>query len=174
MNDAVQLKVTGEYNDIIHYADGRVEDLGWNNNLVVTNASVLIACLMKRETGYSGLQYWAVGQGLEAWGSTPPDPTLSAVKLVSEIYRKQISLTDLVFLDASGNISGVPTNIVQVDVTFAAGEGTGTWREFGVFGGNATSTADSGININYKTHGPITKSADMSIQRRIKFTFLKA
>jgi len=273
-NDVIGLRIVGEFHDTIRHKDGRIEDLGWNKNLIVNNASVLIACLMKGEVGYTGLKYWAVGEGSDTWdipalseiaqievtagasnagsvtitlngtafpvtvsngdtteqvatkirnavytgwstsgegatviftsavkedktntqfsggttgvtatvtttqngtaGSVRPDPVLTDFKLVSEIFRKEILAENIKFLDANGNESVTPTNIIEVGVIFEAGEAIGEWREFAIFGGNATSVEDSGLNINYKTHGLIDKTNEMSIERKIKFTFLRA
>lgn len=173
MKESANFKVTGEFNDIIYYKDGRVVDLGWNKNVVVNNASILIAALMKGAVGYSGIKYWAIGSGQESWDVSRPEPTITATKLVNEIYRKPIPAENIIFLNENGTESVVPTHIVQVSLTFEADEAVGKWREFAIFGGNATSTKDSGLNINYKTHGLIEKTNEMTIQRRIKFTFLR-
>ena len=62
-----------------------------------------------------------------------------------------------------------PSNILQVKRVFGEDECNGTWREFGIFGGNATSAANSGIMINKRHHGVITKTSDMTVERVMRF-----
>lgn len=269
------IAISGKFRDIIHYKDGRVVDKGWDSNLIVNNLTVLTACLMKGQVGYSRLLYWAVGIGESNWdipplpeidqldiisgasvtstltvtlngvnfiisvtsGDTPaqvatkiraavyagwttggssstitftsnvtghksdiqfsagttgvlatpsviqdgtagnprPSPQRSDTRLVNEIFRKEIQLSDIVFLTEAGEVSEEPTNIIEISVIFGELEAIGGWREFAIFGGDATSDPNSGININYKTHGLIDKSEEgTSIERKIVFEFVLA
>lgn len=158
--------------DTITHVDGRVEVIE-HENTVVNNCSNLIACLMKAQAGYAGLTYWAVGSGSSGWSNTsPPSPTVSDSSLLAETFRKAIvPATDIVFLDGSDNVTASVTNKIQITVTFLENEANGELREFALFGGNATSSANTGIMVNRKIHPLIYKTSGMKIQRVIKIIF---
>jgi hypothetical protein len=165
----------GEVFDTITYPDGRVEKREQSFNIVVDSVSKLIACLIKNETGYTGgTLYWALGNGSTTWDTTPYSPASTNTKLVSEVFRKSIPSANRYFVDASGNKlgAGVISNRLQLDITIDSGEANGySLREFGIFGGNATATKDSGIQINHKAHSRIDKVDGMVITRSVRFTF---
>jgi hypothetical protein len=141
-------------------------------NIVVQNMSVAIACLMKRQTGYYGLLYWAVGSGGGTWSEdNPPNPSETDSTLETETYRKAINTSDIVFIDSNNVVSGTPTNRIQVTVAFGTTEANGKLMEFGLFAGNATATAGSGIMVNHKTHAVITKTNVMQLEYVIRMTF---
>jgi hypothetical protein len=158
--------------DKLIYADGHTETRRYFNT-VVDNCSQLIACLMKQQSGYAGISYWAVGSGLTAWSnSAPPSPVTSDTKLTTETFRKAIvPATDIVFLDTNNAETASITNKIQIKVTFLETEANGELREFALFGGNATATLNSGIMVNRKTHGLIYKTSGMKLERTIRLVF---
>lgn len=164
------LNVIGEYKDTIRYADGTVEVFE-DHNLIVDGLYKIITSLLSAKGGYGGLQYWAIGSGNPSWDSELPDPTTNDTRLTQEIGRKQIQSSDFAWVDSLGEVQSTPTNRLRVRVTFTNSECVGSWREFGIFGGNATSTANSGIMMNHKHHALVTKTAEMEIEREIIFTF---
>ena len=91
-------------------------------------------------------------------------------ELTDEIGRKQISASDMTWVTSNGSDSSTPTNRLKVRVTFGANECVGTWREFGLFGGDATSSINTGIMMNKRHHAVITKTKDMVIERVMIFT----
>ena len=161
----------GEFRDTIYYADGRVEVTDWNRNLIVSGINNLISALFKNQSGYTGIGYWAVGSGQSSWDTNLANPAASDVKLVNEIGRKAIPASAITFLTSSDDTTSTVTNRLQITLTFEENDANGSWREFGIFGGNATSTKDSGVMINHKTHSVIPKSNSMRIERQIRFTF---
>lgn len=174
MNTNVKFKVTGEYTDTIKYLDGTVE-IHEGRNLVVNGIYHLITSLFSNKESYTGLQFWAIGKGSEDWEEEDlPQPEVTNTKLLSEIGRKAIQPSNFKFVDAEGLPTPYPTNRLSVTVVFGYDECIGTWREFGLFGGNATETVDSGIMINRKIHGVINKTREMEITREIIFTFTRA
>lgn len=174
MNTNVKFKVTGEYTDTIKHLDGTVE-IYEGRNLVVNGIYHLITSLFSNKEGYIGLQYWAIGSGEEDWDEGEPTaPQVSDTTLHSELGRKEIQPGDCRFVDAQGETASTPTNRLAVKVIFGYDECIGTWREFGLFGGNATGIQDSGIMINRKVHGVINKTREMEITREIIFTFTRA
>ena len=161
----------GEVKDTIRHADGRVEVKEYRNT-IVNSIGKLVACLFKAQAGYSGLQYWAIGSGSDGWDNlNPPVALTSDVGCVNEIGRKAIPTNAIVFLDTNNAVSPTPTNRIQITITFSECECNGIWREFAIFGGNATSTKNSGIAINHKTHAIMVKTDTMVVERQIRFTF---
>lgn len=174
MNTNVKFKVTGEYKDTVRHLDGTVEVFE-GRNLVVNGIYNLITSLFAGKEGYTGLQFWAIGSGEDEWDEGEPTaPLVSDTSLANELGRKEIQPTDCRFVDDSGTTSPTPTNRLAVKVIFGYDECIGSWREFGLFGGTATSSQDSGIMINRKVHGVINKTREMEITREIIFTFTRA
>lgn len=171
--DRLEVKqgIIGEFQDTITFADGRVEVMDWNRNMIVNGISKLVACLMKKQSGHTGLSYWAIGQGLEEWDDNLPTAQATDERLTSEIGRKAIPASAITFVDANGQPTSGITNRIQITLEFMENECNGRWREFGIYGGNASATTNSGIMINHKIHELITKTSAMTIERKIRFTF---
>ena len=167
--DSHNVHMTGEIIDRIHYKDGRVEEHK-GHNLVVNSFLNLVMCLLKKQGGYSGIQYWAVGSGASSWDNSMPTPEIGATRLTAELGRVPISASEISFLDSNYNKVSTPTNIIQIEHTFGANDCNGVWREFGIFGGNASATANSGIMINKRHHAVITKTEEMTVERIMRFT----
>lgn len=147
-------------------------------NVVTDGLSKLIACLLKMQAGYTGILYWGLGSGNSAWpDGSPGSPSDTDIQLVSEFYRKAISTSDIIFINDNNEESNVPTNRLQVTVTFGADEANydpslgNRLMEFGIFCGNATSALNSGLMINHKTHPAIYKDNTMQLERIVRFTF---
>jgi hypothetical protein len=160
----------GEVTDRITYPDGRVE-VREGQNVVVNSISKLLACFIKDHAGYTdGNLYWAIGQGSTNWDGTPYTPVDTNTKLTSEVFRKAIAVRK--FVDANGTETSAVTNRIELSVTLESAEANGySLREFGIFGGNASGTKDSGLMVNHKTHSRIDKVEGMKIERSVRFTF---
>ena len=167
--DSKNVHMTGEIIDLIRYKDGRVEKRV-GHNLVVNSFLNLVMSLLKQEEGYTGVQYWAVGTGEESWDDTLPTPEISDTALTSELGRVAIDKDNIKFLTPELEESPTPTNILQITHTFETTDCNGTWREFGIFGGNATASANSGIMINKRHHKVLTKTEEMTVERTMRFT----
>lgn len=170
-SETMNRSIIGEYVDTIYHADGRVE-VREAQNCIINDIGKLIACLFKGQSGYSRLGYWAIGQGLDSWDNVnPPSAQPSDTGCVNEIGRKAIPSENIVFLDSGNRVTSTVTNRIQITLTFTESDCNGTWREFAIFGGNATSTRNSGIAINHKNHSILVKTNSMVIERQIRFTF---
>ena len=167
--DDHSIKMTGQITDRI-FKNGVLVEERVGHNLVVNTALNLIMALLKRQSGYSGIQYWAVGSGASSWDSGLPSPTAGDTRLTAEIGRVAIDPSEIVFLNGSLQVSSTPTNIIQITHTFGVNDCNGSWREFGIFGGNATASANSGIMINKRNHEVITKTSEMTVERVMRFT----
>jgi hypothetical protein len=162
------------------YKNGELIDVIEGENLVVDKCSVLIAGLLGLKSAQtpSGIQYWAIGSGSASWddlwgSATPPTPAANTTQLVAEIYRKAITASNIKFVDGSGNevADTNPTNRIKITVTISEAEGNGNWREFGLFGGNATASANSGFMLNHKMHRVLSKTSEISVTRSIILEF---
>lgn len=105
-----------------------------------------------------------------------PDPVASNTKLVNEFFRKEITRESVTFVNDAGEPTDIPTSSLAITVTFGPEEAIGRWREFGIFGGDATEARDSGYMINHKTHNLIDKSSlnpeeKLTIVREMRFLF---
>jgi hypothetical protein len=167
--DIHSVRMIGEITDRI-FKNGVFVEERKGHNLVVNSVLKLIMCLLKNQSGYSGIQYWAVGSGASSWDSSMPSPDVNATRLTAEIGRVAIPSSEIVFLDSNNNVSSTPTNIIQITHTFGTADCNGVWREFGIFGGNATATANSGLMINKRHHAVITKTSEMTVERVMRFT----
>lgn len=167
--DYHDVKMTGQSIDRI-FKNGKLVDEIVGHNLVVNSFLNLVMCLLKQQSGYTGIQYWAVGSGAPSWDTSMPTPELTATRLTAEIGRVPITADELAFLDQDYKVVSTPTNILQISHTFGADDCNGVWREFGIFGGNATAVLNSGIMINKRHHSVITKTEEMTIERIMRFT----
>lgn len=167
-SDIHNMYMTGEITDKI-FKDGKLVEVIEGHNLVVNSFLKLVMALCKGEAEYKGIQYWAVGSGQDDWDTTTPDPEINATKLTTEIGRVAIDPSNIKFLTSEYTESPTPTNILEIKHVFGTADCNGKWREFGIFGGNATEVADSGIMINKRHHNIITKTEDMTIERTMRF-----
>ena len=167
--DLSGVKMTGEITDRI-FKNGVLVDERHGHNLVVNSFLRLVMCLLKKQSGYTGIQYWAVGSGAASWDSNMPTPDINATQLTAELGRVAIPASEIVFLDSNYDETSTPTNIIQVKHVFGTADCNGVWREFGLFGGNATSNANSGILINKRHHAVLTKTNEMTVERTMRFT----
>ena len=167
--DFHDVKMTGQSIDRI-FKNGKLVDEIVGHNLVVNSFLNLVMCLLKQQSGYTGIQYWAVGSGAPSWDTSMPTPELTATRLTAEIGRVPITADELAFLDQDYKVVSTPTNILQISHTFGADDCNGVWREFGIFGGNATAVLNSGIMVNKRHHSVITKTEEMTIERIMRFT----
>ena len=164
-------------------ASGEVQDERALRNLVVLDASILIARLMKLSTEPpNGVYALAVGTGNIGWNPlAPPAPTNTQRSLYSEIARKTFAQTQ--FINTAGQPVAYPTNVVDFTTTFSESEALGPLCEMGLIGGNVNSNLsirnpvlppngayDSTINLtvydtlcNYLTFPVISKPATSTL-----------
>jgi len=148
-----------------------VPGMGWgfDKNIIVNDASELLAQLAKLNTVEPGITHLAVGVGDGSFDpQNPPAPTVVQNTLVGEIFRKVIDSTTFV-------ISGVPTvtrtNVVDFVTALQAGQGTGALKEVGLFGGTGAAATDGGTMINYFTFPVINKQVTQIFTFTWRLTF---
>lgn len=169
------IQMRGEWRDIVRDERGNIiDDTGWRHNQVQNTNAHLLAALCKNQAGYSGYLYFAFGTGLPAWDSAAPAQPYSDTTLTTEVFRKAIPIPSITFRHpiTGANIDPTLSNVIQIDTTLALGEANGSaLREFGVFSGDATAVADSGLMTDWIVHSRIDKNGSISIDRSIRFTF---
>lgn len=142
------------------YPDGTVEDRDFGKNLIVNKASVLMARRMAPGSAVNvltgnhiadGFQYLALGTGVGSGTlQSPQEESLEQEILRAEIIRKEFSAWQ--WLQSDGETpSSEPTNIIELETTFNENEANNALVEMGLFGGNATSSANTGYMFNHKT-----------------------
>ncbi len=122
--------------------DGKTGELQYEwrrQNLVVLDASILIARLMKDNAEPpKGIFALAVGTGDVGWNPmSPPAPTTTQRALYSEITRKTFSSTQ--FINAGGVPVAYPTKVVDFTTIFTESEAVGPLVEMGLIGGNIST-----------------------------------
>jgi len=108
-------------------------------NLVVLDASILIARLMKDNAEPpKGIFALAVGTGDTGWDlMSPPAPTNTQRALYSEITRKTFSNTQ--FIDSLSVPVAYPTKVVDFTTVYTESEAVGPLVEMGLIGGNIST-----------------------------------
>lgn len=135
--DNARCQIKGEVFMTLKGPNGEIED--YRHNLVVLDASILIARLLKNNLEPPfGILCLAVGTGAVGWNlQSPPAPTNTQRSLYSELTRKTFASTT--FIDANGIPASYPTHVVDYTTTFAASEAVGPLVEMGLIGGNVSS-----------------------------------
>lgn len=152
--------------DVFFYLrDGKTQELQDYRelrNLVVLDASILIARLMKdSQEPPHGIYALAVGTGDVGWNPmAPPAPTNTQRSLYSELARK--TFADTQFIDAGGVPIAIPTKVVDFTTTFAESEAVGPLVEMGLLGGNI-STNMNVRNPVLPPNGPYNSSVDLTL-----------
>ncbi len=133
---------------------GEVQEYREVRNLVVKDASILIARLMKNsQEPPHGAFCLAVGSGDVGWDPmAPPAPTDTQRALYGEISRKVFANTD--FIDSGGLPVAYPTNIVDFTTTFTESEAVGPLVEMGLLGGNIVVSPRNPVSPPNGTYDP--------------------
>jgi hypothetical protein len=141
---------------------GEIQEERALRNLVVLDASILIARLMKDPAEPPhGIYALAVGTGDVGWNPmAPPAPTATQRSLYSELARKTFANTQ--FIDGAGVPTAIPTKVVDFTTTFAESEAVGPLVEMGLLGGNI-STNMAVKNPVLPPNGPYNVSVDLTL-----------
>lgn len=119
-------------------ATGNLQEQRQHRNIVVKDASILIARLVKdNDEPTFGALCLAVGTGDVGWNVLSPPPATNTQRaLYSELSRKKFVTTQ--FIDPGGLPVAYPTNIVDFTTTFSESEAVGPLCEMGLVGGNVS------------------------------------
>ncbi|CAB5226181.1 hypothetical protein UFOVP755_86 [uncultured Caudovirales phage] len=177
----IALTIVGKYQDTLIDKNGNVKTHEIKNNQVQLTALKLISSLFKNQANTIGIQYIALGSGDATWDlltNNKPSPMLNSnTTLTTEVFRKAIPTTDIVFVDPTaafgqGAISQTATTRLRITTQIEANQANTSLREFALFGGNATGMQDSGFMINWVAHPLIEKTDDVVLNRMIELDFV--
>lgn len=166
----------GSLKIIVKDVETGVEEIREGNNIIVKNASKLMAELMRGvsftdplRVQVPGILTLAVGTGGLGWTlQSPPIATSDQEQLETEIFRKQFDSVN--YIDTLGNITPTRTNIIDLTTVFSVSEANDALVEMGLFGGDGATSTGGGTMINYYTFPVINKNNSvMSIIWRISF-----
>ncbi len=161
----MDISLKGRFKDSLYTPNNEmIKDFLWQSNIIVYPCLDLVANLLKNHPGMKGVLYLAVGEGAEKWDENPPNEEPSTRQLVKEIFRKSIDPT-------RGMSYSEEAKTLIINIEFGPDEAVGTLREFGLFGGDATDTINSGFLINYKIHPKIEKTTPKILRRTIYLSF---
>lgn len=167
--------IQGRYRDVVADARGvRVAGTPWRPNLVVDDAFTLLATLLKREPGMQGILYWAVGAGLPGWDRRRPVTLSRTSRLEAEVGRREVPADAIGFVDARGATSSAPTPNLEIRLVFSWPDEAVTLREFGIFGGDATERANTGLMVNHVIHRRIDLARGQQLTRQLRLAFGRA
>jgi len=118
---------------------GELQEERVHRNLVVRDASILIARLLKdSQEAPHGAFALAIGTGDTGWDPmSPPAATDTQRSLYGELTRKTFTSTE--FIDSGGSPTAIATNVVDFTTTFTESEAVGPLVEMGLIGGNVDS-----------------------------------
>jgi len=145
---------------------GEIEEERELRNLVVLDASILIARLMKDNAEPPhGIFCLAIGTGDVGWNPmSPPAATNTQRALYSELSRKTFSTTQ--FVDGDGVPTAIPTKVVDFTTTYAESEAVGALVEMGLLGGNISSNL-SVRNPVSPPNGPYDPTVDLTTKETL-------
>ena len=173
--------IKGIYRDVLKSAGQQVvADSGWRSNMIVLSCRVLLAGFMKGDQTETplGIQTLKLGRGNPSWDLSPPpaaDPS-TLTQLVDPapivVSREQLQLR---YLDASNQLSNVPTNRLEIIATLGPNQPPADaehpspypLREFGLFG----QLRGTDYMIDYIRHPLIEKDAALTLERRVQLIF---
>ena len=118
---------------------GEIQEQRHIDNLVVWDASILLARLLKDNVECPhGAFVLAVGTGDSGWDlQNPPAPTKTQRCLYNEIARKRFETTT--FVNAAGMPVSYPTNVVDYTTVFSESEAVGPCCEMSLLGGTISA-----------------------------------
>lgn len=159
----------GIYQDMVRAGNGRLlHHTPWLGNTIVDSAWSLLAGLLKNDPALHGILFLAVGAGDPAWDDTHTPASPVAARLQNEIVRQPVMAENIQYLGDNDEPVSQPTTRIEITASFIWPDGPQTLREFGLFGGNATDTQDSGYLVNYVIHPRLHLETGATLTRRLR------
>ena len=130
----------------------------WRPNLVVWSALDVIGSLLCNRS--RGVTFLAFGAGDPAWDANPPAPDKSRTQLAAEVFRIRLDPGEALGYDPA-------TGRLHAHVSVGPGRATGTLRELGLFGGDASARPGSGVLVNHAVHPVLEKGDEDTLERDV-------
>ncbi|MFZ5765278.1 MAG: hypothetical protein ACOY4H_06740 [Thermodesulfobacteriota bacterium] len=171
----MSITIHGYYHDRLLASNRLPIDRGWRPNRIMNGCGVLLASLIRGGGNLTGIIFVAVGEGMKSWDGEAATPNPTATRLASELMRRPLPADSIVFLDEADRPASNPTARLAIEIRLAREDFAGTTpqalREFGLFGGNATAAANSGILLNHVIHPRIDLTAGLTLHRTLRLDF---
>lgn len=193
--DKLGIKVRGDVFGVLQYDDGREEIVLDKSNVYTLDGGILAALLFSRNLGAGfarGIDMLAVGTGASGSSASPDIADFRQRKINVPLFRK--TFTSRLYRKPTGDLSTVPTNIVDFTTTFESADAVGALTEMGlvctlsgVSGGSAefnqineafpsrdvenTDITGSDILVNYLTFPVINKPSGAILAITWRLTF---
>src|SRR5262249_7867302 len=129
----------------------------WQQNLICFSGLDLIGHLLCNDPNLTGLTWCAFGEGDPDWDNQPPPADRTRTILTAAIARVPLTNAHL----------RSQYRTLRIRMRLEPGVATGTLREFGWFGGEASARPSSGRLLNHKAHDALVKGPDDSLDREI-------
>jgi hypothetical protein len=145
--EQTKLSAKGDVLGILTYPDGREEVVIDKSNVYTLDGGVLAAILFSNNLGASHSRHinvLAVGSGASGSSASPDIADYRQRKIEVPVYKKTFS--SVYYRTPEGQISTVPTNIVDFTTTFEASEANGALTEMGLMASLNTSNLPSDFN----------------------------
>jgi hypothetical protein len=161
VQEGAKIGIKGEVFMTLRDTHTGVEEKRHLSNLVVKDASILIARLVRdSQEAPHGAFVLAVGTGAPGWDPmNPPAATNTQRALWGELTRKTFALTQ--FVNSVGVPVAYPTNIVDFTTTFAESEAVGPLVEMGILMGNVSSNMATRNPVS-PPNGPYDPTVDLT------------
>lgn len=166
-----QPKIGAHVLAVIHEPGKPDREIYLGHNIVVTGMATLMAILAKDCSAVlAGFSFMGVGTGgVGEDPFNPPAPVGNETQLKNEIFRKGFSSVN--FVDENGLPVLTPTGTVDFAATFTETEAVGPLTELGIFGGDASASANSGTMVNYIRFPVVSKTASSTLTLVVRFAF---
>ena len=192
--ETLGVRVKGDVFGVLQYEDGREEIVLDKSNVYTLDGGILAAVLFSKNLGAGfarGIDMLAVGTGASGSSASPDIADYRQRNLNTPLFRK--IFTSRVYRKPNGDLSAVPTNIVDFTTTFESADAVGALTEMGLMctvsgvsgGANEfsqiadvfpfrnldTDITNSDILVNYLTFPVINKPSGAILAITWRLTF---
>ncbi len=179
------MEMSGKFRDVIRTGNKLIEDRGWRSNSINKDFGEFLAAVLKK--GKDGITNWEFYIGI---GKTSIDDITKRTETFKEniisffgkpttpyedgkgnwAWAKKITPEMIVYLAPDSTSSNTITNKLRIVVNFELSEPDSSTRELTEF--SLLAKTETGIFLmNYATHGTITKSNSVTLDRIVELTF---
>ena len=140
--------------------------VSWTKDNVITkDGGVLAAMLFQDRGGVSrGLAMLAVGSGARGSLLSPDAPHVNQRRLNAELETGRKGFASVVYRDAEGGVSAVPTNVVDFTTSYGEAEAVGPLNEMGLLSPKSDDpTVKNPVDANWPVYDPTVDLTDKDI-----------